>query len=123
MSQSIAFIDASLAQKGLALKNFSGQIYTIPFGGRRCAVQSARVLKEHKNLDAVHLFSHGTKAALMLGNTLLSPKTLPENAALLQSWQSALAPGADFFDLWLVMWLLEKTGSRVYRRSIPAYWG
>jgi len=95
MSQSIAFIDASLAQNDLALENFSGQIYTIPFG--KDGVQYiSEVLKEHKNLDAVHLFSHGTEAALMLGNRVLNPETLQENAALLQSWQLALSPDADF---------------------------
>ncbi|MGB7248158.1 MAG: DUF4347 domain-containing protein, partial [Phormidesmis sp.] len=95
MSQSIAFIDASLSQNDLALKDFDGQVYTIPFGEDGVQYIS-EVLSQHQNLDAVHLFSHGTEAALMLGNTVLNPETLQENAALLQSWQSALVPEADF---------------------------
>ncbi|MGB7084085.1 MAG: DUF4347 domain-containing protein, partial [Phormidesmis sp.] len=94
MSQSIAFIDASLSQNDLALKDFDGQVYTIPFGEDGVQYIS-EVLSQHQNLDAVHLFSHGTEAALMLGKTVLNPETLQENAARLQSWQSALAPEAD----------------------------
>ncbi len=94
MSQSIAFIDASLAQNNLALKSFDGQVYVIPFG--EDGVQYiADVLSRHQNLDAVHLFSHGAEAAIMLGKTVLSLATLQTNAAHLQSWQAALAPGAD----------------------------
>ncbi|MEM6255385.1 MAG: DUF4347 domain-containing protein, partial [Cyanobacteria bacterium P01_D01_bin.156] len=95
MSQSIAFIDASLAQNDLALQNFDGQVYTIPFGEDGVKYMT-EVLQQHQNLDAVHLFSHGSEAALMLGSTVLTPETLEENSELIESWQSALAPGADF---------------------------
>ncbi|MEM8610581.1 MAG: DUF4347 domain-containing protein, partial [Cyanobacteria bacterium P01_H01_bin.105] len=95
MSQSIAFIDASLAQNDLTLKDFDGQVYTIPFGEDGVKYMT-EILQQHQNLDAVHLFSHGSEASLMLGSTVLTAETLQENAALLESWQSALAPGADF---------------------------
>ncbi len=95
MSQSIAFIDASLAQSSLTLKDFDGQVYVIPAEEDGLRYMS-KVLEKHQDLSAVHLFSHGTSAALQLGNYSLTSEMSKANAELLKSWKATLAPNADF---------------------------
>ena len=48
-----------------------------------------------RDLDAVHVISHGADGAVQLGDTWLTSETLGERASELASWGAALAKDAD----------------------------
>jgi hypothetical protein len=53
------------------------------------------VLARYRDLDAVHLLSHGEPGALHLGADRIAPASLAAFAADFRAWGAALAPGAD----------------------------
>ena len=48
-----------------------------------------------RNLDTVHLVSHGSDEGVQLGNTWLTLESLPERAESLAAWRGALRGSAD----------------------------
>ncbi|MBF2080204.1 MAG: DUF4347 domain-containing protein [Synechococcales cyanobacterium T60_A2020_003] len=57
--------------------------------------QITHVLQSRQNVEAVHILSHAAPGVLSLGNTQLSPSTLPSYCPSLQSWSSALSKTAE----------------------------
>ncbi|MGK7880586.1 MAG: DUF4347 domain-containing protein [Crocosphaera sp.] len=54
-----------------------------------------QVLAQQKNLDNIHLISHGNPGTLYLGNTELNNNNLGNYAAKIREWQKALANQAN----------------------------
>ena len=63
--------------------------------GRDGIAQISAYLNQSQDIDAVHVFSHGSDGAMNLGNTRLSADTLDEHAADIAGWQQALSGEAD----------------------------
>ena len=57
--------------------------------------QIGAALARHSGIAAVHIISHGTNAALQLGNTSLSTDTLAHYRDALAQWSNALSDDAD----------------------------
>ena len=57
--------------------------------------QISEYLSNHRNLDAIHLVSHGNSDSIQLGNTTLSNQNLLGYAAEISGWESALGTNAD----------------------------
>ncbi|HAT51546.1 MAG TPA: hypothetical protein DCS88_14625, partial [Alphaproteobacteria bacterium] len=57
--------------------------------------QMTQWLDGHQGLQAIHVLSHGDIAALRLGITTLNLANLESYRQQLQSWNAAMAPGAD----------------------------
>jgi len=57
--------------------------------------QITDILKQHHNLDSVHIVSHGQPAKLFLGNSVLSTETLPVYRSLLKDWVQAFSKTTD----------------------------
>ena len=52
-------------------------------------------LGQFRELDAVHIVSHGNGQGLQLGSDWLDLESLSENAALIQTWGQSLSEEAD----------------------------
>ena len=57
--------------------------------------QISDTLAQKQDLDAVHVFSHGTDGAVHLGNTWLDAGALAAQESAIASWGDALAPDGD----------------------------
>jgi hypothetical protein len=58
-------------------------------------LQLQESLLKYRELDAIHLFSHGASAALYLGTTALTNENLSRYADALHAIGAALSPGGD----------------------------
>jgi len=57
--------------------------------------QITEALTRFRNLDAVHIFSHGSDGSLQLGNSQLDQSTLKRYAHRIQGWGQSLNDDAD----------------------------
>ena len=55
--------------------------------------QIADFLATHRGYQSLHLVTHGAPGQIHWGEQVLSPETLPEQAATLQRWRAHLPPG------------------------------
>ncbi len=58
-------------------------------------LQISETLGNYKDLDAVHIVSHGDDGAIRLGNDWLMKETLDDYAPSIEGWQKALDSNAD----------------------------
>jgi hypothetical protein len=64
--------------------------------GRQSGIeQITKVLAGYRDVDAIHVLSHGTDGAVQLGNTWLHMGHLDAHARMVASWQDALSRDAD----------------------------
>ena len=64
--------------------------------GRQSGIeQITKVLAGYRDVDAIHVLSHGTDGAVQLGNTWLHLDHLDAHARMVASWQEALSRDAD----------------------------
>ncbi|MCP3870586.1 MAG: DUF4347 domain-containing protein, partial [Gammaproteobacteria bacterium] len=57
--------------------------------------QITDILRQHDDVSAIHLISHGSRGSLELGSTVLSDRNIGDYSAPLESWREHLAEGAD----------------------------
>ena len=57
--------------------------------------QIGQFLDQHRNIDAIHIISHGSDGSIQLGSTSLDTSTLQQYAAQIHDWGNAFKPGAD----------------------------
>ena len=57
--------------------------------------QITRELASRRDIETVHIVSHGESGRMMLGNQVVSSDTLSANEPLIRRWRQSLAPGAD----------------------------
>jgi hypothetical protein len=96
----VVFIDAGVQDADELLANLSRDssrvIDVVRLGAEVDGVQQiANVLARYQGLDAVHIVSHATDAAVQLGATVLDQASLDANAALIERWGLALSDDAD----------------------------
>jgi hypothetical protein len=102
LRREIVFIDSSVAQaeelaSRIAADNTgqrSLEIFIID-AGRDGIDQISSVLSMHRDLDAMHIISHGQSGALKLGSSLLDSKSLLANAASISAWGDAVSADGD----------------------------
>ncbi len=58
-------------------------------------VQMAFILEDYSDVNAIHLFSHGTSGSLNLGSLTLDSSTLSQNAATLAQIGNSLSQNGD----------------------------
>ncbi|MBW4443333.1 MAG: DUF4347 domain-containing protein [Plectolyngbya sp. WJT66-NPBG17] len=95
-AKSLVIVDGAFAADQQLLKAIhSDQEVVILDPTQNGVDQISSILAQHRNIDALHIISHGNAGLLQLGSIELSLETLDRNAAKLASWKEALAPGAD----------------------------
>ncbi|NJO79359.1 MAG: DUF4347 domain-containing protein [Cyanobacteria bacterium RM1_2_2] len=61
--------------------------------------QIAEALKERRDLDSIHIVSHGEPGSLFLGTTRLSLDTLKQYTTTIQSWAQALSQRSSLLSM------------------------
>ncbi len=92
---SIVIIDESLNQPDiLASKIYNSKVYKLntKLNGVK---QISNILAQNKNLESVHILSHGGMGYITLGNGLVNQANLVRYHTELQGWGQAMASGGD----------------------------
>ncbi|MFI3186795.1 MAG: DUF4347 domain-containing protein [Methylococcaceae bacterium] len=58
--------------------------------------QISQVLSQYKNLDAIHLITHGSDGSIDMGNSQLNFESLVQNQDAVSAWGNALTKNGDF---------------------------
>jgi len=94
--QEIIFVDASVSGYRKIIQGISSDTGVILLDPARDGVtQITQTLAGRRNIDAVHIISHGGSASLNLGAAVLNTNTLDNYATQFQVWSDALSPEAD----------------------------
>jgi len=92
----IVFIDSSVPDaEALALGARDGVTVVRLDPARNAIEQITERLGAEKNVDAVHIVSHGGQGFIKLGGEVLNAETLVRYADQLAAWRDALAADAD----------------------------
>jgi len=92
----IVFVDSGIENYQAIIKAIpAGMAVVILNGSQDGIVQITQALSNYQNLSAIHVISHGSSAALNLGNATLSAGNMDGYASNLQQWRSSLNEDAD----------------------------
>ena len=95
-SQNLLFIDSHLPNLANLVAAAQPEAEVHVLNDLQDAVsQITTVLLGRSGIESVQILSHGQAGSLLLGHQVLDLATLPSYVNQLQSWRSALAPGAD----------------------------
>lgn len=94
-SSNIAFVDAGLAQINTLVQGLENTQVVLIDSQQNGVDQITAVLAQYNNLDSVHIFSHGSKGSLRLGDAALSQANVGEYSDRLQQWKTSLSSEAD----------------------------
>ena len=96
LSHGIIFIDASVSgyERLLGTLPADSEIVIIDQGQDGIA-QITAALSGKTGVGAIHVISHGESGTLQIGSSVLTDTSLPRFASQIQSWSTALAPGAN----------------------------
>jgi hypothetical protein len=98
----IVFVDSGIEDHGALVD----ALRAAPPNGRELEVvlidaerdgiaQITEALSDHRDLDAIHIVSHGSEAAVALGNSWLMAENLDAHTGSLLAWAEALGEDAD----------------------------
>ena len=92
----ILFVDPSVADIDSLFENFDRnvEVVLLPTDGDGLEYITS-ILKDREGISAVHIFSHGDKGQITLGNAVLDESTLDQYRDSLQSWSGSLTCDAD----------------------------
>lgn len=94
--QALAFIDPSVEDSSSLIAGLLPRTQAILLDSQRDGIeQISEILKGYRQLQTVHIISHGSPGCVYLGNSVLNRDTLSRYQDELQSWQTALAADAD----------------------------
>lgn len=92
----IAFVDSAVQDWETLVKGIHAGIEVVLIDSRGDGLSQIAQFMDHlKNIDAVHIISHGQEADLVLGNLHLNASTISECQTDLARIGAALAPNAD----------------------------
>ncbi len=92
----IVFVDTGVADYENLINDLpSDTLAVILEPGCDGITQIGDVLSQYRDVEAVHIISHGSSGSINLGDAVLSNDTIDEYATDLQEWGSSLAGGAD----------------------------
>ncbi|MEG4085116.1 DUF4347 domain-containing protein, partial [Microcoleus sp. POL10_C6] len=95
MNKQIIFVDSSVQDYQSLIQGIDPAQIVILNENSSAIDQITNALAEQKDIEAVHIVSHGSDGTLFLGNSPLDKTTLESHAATLQKWGKALKLNAD----------------------------
>ncbi len=95
MNKQIIFVDSSVQDYQSLIKDIDGAKIVILNDNFSAIDQITNALANQKDIEAVHIVSHGSDGTLFLGNSLLNETTLETHAATVKQWGKALKANAD----------------------------
>ena len=126
----LVFIDSTIENYSTLVQGIIPEAEGIVLDPRVDGVkQITEVLSGHRNIQAIHIVSHGSPGCLYLGNSQLNISTLQDYARDLQRWSEALTADADILiygcnvaaesptvlpqGLSFIDWLSQLTGAKI----------
>ena len=91
----IIFVDSSVQDYQSLIQGIDPAQIVILNENSSAIEQITNALAAQKDIEAVHILSHGSDGTLFLGNSPLDKTTLETHAATLQKWGKALKLNAD----------------------------
>ena len=95
MNKQIIFVDSSVQDYQSLIQGIDPAQIVILNENSSAIDQITKALATQKDIEAVHILSHGSDGTLFLGNSPLDKTTLESHAATLQKWGKALKLNAD----------------------------
>ncbi|MEG5104008.1 Ig-like domain-containing protein, partial [Microcoleus sp. AT13-A5] len=95
MNKQIIFVDSSVKDYQSLIQGIDPAQIVILNENSSAIDQITNALATQKDIEAVHILSHGSDGTLFLGNSPLDKTTLETHAATLQKWGKALKLNAD----------------------------
>jgi hypothetical protein len=95
MNNQIIFVDSSVQDYQSLIQGIDPAQIVILNENFSAIEQITNALATQKDIEAVHILSHGSDGTLFLGNSPLDKTTLETHAATLQKWGKALKLNAD----------------------------
>ncbi|MEZ2238559.1 DUF4347 domain-containing protein, partial [Microcoleus sp.] len=94
-NQQIIFVDSSVQDYQSLIQNIDRAQIFILNENLSAIEQITHALANQKDIEGVHIVSHGSDGTLFLGNSLLNETTLETHAATVKQWGKALKLNAD----------------------------
>ena len=92
----IAIIDAAVENSATLVADLPDNIPVYYLNSQQDGIeQITEILKEHQNLEAIHILGHGRAGEMNLGSGVLNNQTLTRATAKISSWSQALTMEAD----------------------------
>lgn len=92
----LIFIDPTVSDRDLLIKDIPKHIKAVFLEADSDAIsQITTILQQYKNLDALHIVTHGAPGQLIFSNSILNALTLEQYQAQLASWSKAMSAEAD----------------------------
>ncbi|MEK0183471.1 DUF4347 domain-containing protein [Microcoleus anatoxicus] len=92
----IAFIDSKVEDYQSLIAGVKPGTEVVILDANRDAIeQITEILGDRKNIDSIHIISHGAPGSLQLGKTRFSETNLETYSEQLQQWRSAFTDNAD----------------------------
>ena len=96
MKRSIVFVDSGVEDYQSLLSGLAADVEVFVLDADKDGVlQMAQVLEKYEDLDAIHVISHGSSAALSLGSTLLTHDNLDDYKEVLKKIGASLSESGD----------------------------
>ncbi len=96
MAGTILFVDSNVTDYNTLLTGLGNEVEVCVLNNQEDGVlQIASVLKNRANLDAVHILSHGSSGALLLGSSVLNTANLSRYSDALKTIGSSLSANGD----------------------------
>ncbi|MGL5132461.1 MAG: DUF4347 domain-containing protein, partial [Planktothrix sp.] len=94
--KTVVFIDSSVENYETLLQGVDPSAEVIILDPNQDGIdQISSILSTQKDIDALHIISHGESGSLQLGNTVLDQNTLSKYTEQFQKWQTGLSENAD----------------------------
>ena len=94
-SHNLTIIDSNLDKYQDLAQGINDSELLILDNSRNGIEQITEYLTNQSNIESIHIFSHGDKAQLQLGNTIFESDDLEKYTEAIQSWNNALTDNAD----------------------------
>jgi len=95
MNKQIIFVDSSVQDYQSLIENATGAQIVILNDNLSGIEQITNALANQKDIEAVHILSHGSEGTLFLGNSPLDKISLETYADTVKQWEKALKTNAD----------------------------
>ncbi len=93
-SKEVVFIDNSISDYQTITKELNKEYYLID-KSQNGLIQISNILKTEKNIDSIHIISHGDSGELFLGNSKINSTTLQNHQNELKIIQESLKENGD----------------------------
>ncbi|WRH68814.1 MAG: DUF4347 domain-containing protein [Planktothrix sp. GU0601_MAG3] len=94
--KTIVFIDSSVENYETLLQGVDPNAEVIILDANQDGIaQISSILSTQKDIDALHIISHGESGSLQLGTTVINANNIDQYSTKLSQWQASLTENAD----------------------------